>query len=188
MRAAQLLLLLAAALALGQVAVTPVQVGTETYIAVKINATQQFKANFTALAYANSSGVYVAANPSAQRIACYWNGKWYNGTGMVKIPDSSAMPTCWFAGFPYPVAVSPMQGAIPTFPLSQYAWLIGIVPVATAVMWRRVEVAGVVAVMLALINAWAYPIWGYTPNQAVAVSVVLLVSGIIMILASRAGE
>jgi hypothetical protein len=183
-----LMLLLAAATALGQVAVTQVQLGTETYIAVKINATQQFKANFTALAYANSSGVYVAANPPTQRIACYWNGMWYNGTGLVKIPNPSARPVCWFAGFPYPVAVAPMREEIPPFPLPQYAWIVGIVPIIGAVIWRRIEVAGIVAIATAIINAWAYPMWGYSQNQAVAVSITLLAIGAILILASRAGE
>jgi len=187
MRAA-LLLLLAAAAALGQVAVTQVQVGTETYIAVKINATQQYRANFTALAYANVSGVYVAANPPTQRIACYWNNAWHNGTGAVKIPDPSARPVCWFAGFPYPVAVVPMREEVPPFPLAQYAWLIGVVPVAGSLMWRRVEVAGIVAIATAIINAWAYPIFGYSQNQAVAVSMTLLAIGAVLILASRAGE
>jgi len=188
MRSAFLVLLLAAAAALGQVSVVQVQVGTETYIAVKINATQQYKANFTALAYANSSGVYVAANPPTQRIACHWNGAWYNGTGAVKIPDTSARPVCWFAGFPYPVAVVPMREEIPPFPLPQYLWLVGIAPVVGALMWRRIEVAGIVAVATAIINAWAYPMWGYSPNQAVAVSMVLLAIGALLILASRAGE
>jgi hypothetical protein len=183
-----LLVLLAAAAALGQVAVTQVQLGTETYIAVKINATKQFKANFTALAYANSSGVYVAANPPTQRIACYWNNAWYNGTGLVKIPNPSAKPVCWFAGFPYPVAVVPMKEEIPKFPLSQYLWLVGVAPVAGALMWRRIEVAGITAIATAIINAWAYPMWGYSQNQAVAVSMTLLAIGAILILASRAGE
>jgi hypothetical protein len=183
-----LILLLAAAAVLGQVAVTQVQVGTETYIAVKINATQQYRANFTALAYANASGVYVAANPPAQRIACFWNNAWFNGTGAVKIPDPSARPVCWFAGFPYPVAVAPMREEMPPFPLPQYALFIGIAPIISALMWRRVEVAGIVAVSMAIINAWAYPMFGYTQNQAIAVSMVLLAIGGMLILASRAGE
>jgi hypothetical protein len=188
MRGAVLLLLLAVAVALGQVAVTQVQIGTETYIAVKINATQQFKANFTALAYANSSGVYVAANPPTQKIACYWSGRWYNGTGLVEIPDPSARPVCWFAGFPYPVAVAPMKEEIPPFPLGQYLWLVGVVPVVGSLMWRRIEVAGIVAIATAIINAWAYPMWGYSQNQAIAVSMILLAVGALLILASRAGE
>jgi len=183
-----LLLLLAAAAALGQVAVTQVQVGTETYIAVRINATQQYGANFTALAYANASGVYVAANPPTQSIACYWDDEWYNGTGLVEIPDPSARPVCWFAGFPYPVAVVPMREEMPPFPLSQYLWLIGVVPVIGAVMWRRIEVAGIVTIATAIINAWAYPMWGYSQSQAIAVSMVLLAIGAVLILASRAGE
>jgi len=186
--AAVLLLLLAAAAAFGQVAVTQVQLGTETYIAVKINATQQYKANFTALAYANASGVYVAANPPTQRIACYWDGRWHNGTGLVKIPNSTARPVCWFAGFPYPVAAVPMREEIPPFPLPQYAWLVGIAPLVGALMWRRIEVVGIVAIATAIINAWAYPIWGYSQNQAIAVSMTLLTIGTILILASRAGE
>jgi hypothetical protein len=185
---ALLLLVLAAAVALGQVSVVQVQVGTETYIAVKINATQQYKANFTALAYANASGVYVAANPPTQRIACVWNDMWYNGTGVVRIPDPSARPVCWFAGFPYPVAVVPMREEIPPFPLPQFAWLVGIAPIVGALIWRRIEVAGIAAVATAIINAWAYPMWGYTQGQAIAVSVVLLVIGAMLILASRAGE
>jgi hypothetical protein len=185
---ALLLILLAAAAALGQVAVTQVQLGTETYIAVKINATQQYGANFTALAYANASGVYVAANPPTQKIACYWNSTWHNGTGLVKISDPSARPVCWFAGFSYPVAVAPMKEEIPPFPLPQYAWLIGIAPVVSALIWRRIEVAGIVAIVTAIINAWAYSMWGYSPNQAVAVSMTLLAIGAILILASRAGE
>ena len=183
-----LALLLAAAAALGQVSVVQVQLGTETYIAVKINATQQFKANFTALAYANSSGVYVAANPPTQRIACRWDNTWHNGTGLVKIPDPSARPVCWFAGFPYPVAVVPMRQEIPPFPLPQYAWLVGIAPIVGAVIWRRIEVAGIAAVATAIINAWAYPMWGYSQSQAIAVSMVLLAIGFMLILASRAGE
>jgi hypothetical protein len=188
MTAAVLLLLLAASAALGQVAVTQVQIGTETYIAVKINATRQYGANFTSLAYANASGVYVAANPPTQRIACYWNGEWYNGTGMVKIPNPSATPVCWFAGFPYPVAVAPMREEIPPFPLGQYLWLVGMVPVVGALIWRRIEVVGIVAVATAIINAWAYPMWGYSQNQAIAVSMTLLAIGAMLILASRAGE
>jgi len=188
MRYVLLMLLLAAAAALGQVSVVQVQLGTETYIAVKINATQQFKANFTALAYANASGVYVAANPPTQRIACRWGNMWHNGTGLVKIPDPSARPVCWFAGFPYPVAVAPMREEIPPFPLPQYAWIVGIVPIISAVIWRRVEVAGIAAVATAIINAWAYPMWGYSQSQAIAVSMVLLAIGAVLILASRAGE
>jgi len=188
MRYVLLALLLAAAAALGQVSVVQVQVGTETYIAVKINATQQFKANFTALAYANASGVYVAANPPTQRIACRWDNTWHNGTGLVKIPDPSARPVCWFAGFPYPVAVVPMREEIPPFPLPQYAWLVGIAPIVGAVIWRRIEVAGIAAVATAIINAWAYPMWGYSQSQAIAVSMVLLAIGAVLILASRAGE
>jgi len=183
-----LTLLLAAAAALGQVSVVQVQLGTETYIAVKINATQQFKANFTALAYANSSGVYVAANPPTQRIACRWGNTWHNGTGLVKIPDPSARPVCWFAGFPYPVAVVPMREEIPPFPLPQYVWILGIAPIVSAIIWRRIEVAGIVAMATAIINAWAYPIWGYSQSQAIAVSMVLLAIGFMLILASRAGE
>ena len=188
MRYVLLALLLAAAAALGQVSVVQVQVGTETYIAVKINATQQFKANFTALAYANASGVYVAANPPTQRIACYWGNTWHNGTGLVKIPNPSARPVCWFAGFPYPVAVAPMREEIPPFPLPQYAWIVGIAPIVGAVIWRRIEVAGIAAVATAIINAWAYPMWGYSQSQAIAVSMVLLAIGAVLILASRAGE
>jgi hypothetical protein len=188
MTAAVVLLLLAAAAVLGQVSVMQVQVGTETYIAVRINATQQYGANFTALAYANASGVYVAANPPTQRIACYWSDQWHNGTGVVRIPDPSARPVCWFAGFPYPVAVVPMREEIPPFPLGQYLWLVGIVPIVSAVMWRRIEVAGIVAIATAIINAWAYPMFGYSQNQAVAVSMVLLAIGGLLILASRAGE
>jgi len=188
MRYVLLVLLLAAAAALGQVSVVQVQVGTETYIAVKINATQQFKANFTALAYANASGVYVAANPPTQRIACRWGNTWHNGTGLVKIPDPSARPVCWFAGFPYPVAVVPMREEIPPFPLPQYAWIVGIAPIVGAIIWRRIEVAGIAAVATAIINAWAYPMWGYSQSQAIAVSMVLLAIGFMLILASRAGE
>jgi hypothetical protein len=188
MTPAVLLLLSAAAAALGQVSVVQVQVGTETYIAVKINATQHYKANFTAVAYANASGVYVAANPPTQRIACMWNNAWYNGTGLVRIADSSARPVCWFAGFPYPVAVVPMREDIPPFPMPQYAWLVGIAPIISAFIWRRIEVAGIVAIATAIINAWAYTMWGYTQDQAVAVSMVLLVVGIMLVLASRAGE
>jgi hypothetical protein len=183
-----LLLLLLAAAAAGEVAVTLVQVGTETYIAVKINATQQYRTNFTALAYANTSGIYVAANPPTQRIACYWDGRWHNGTGAVRIPNPSARPVCWFAGFPYPVAVAPMRGEIPPFPLPQYAWLIGIAPIIGALIWRRIEVVGIVAVATAIINAWAYTMWGYSQGQAVAVSMVLLIVGALLVLASRAGE
>jgi len=188
MRYVLLTFLLAAAAALGQVSVVQVQVGTETYIAVKINATQQFKANFTALAYANASGVYVAANPPTQRIACRWDNTWHNGTGLVKIPNPSARPVCWFAGFPYPVAVVPMREEIPPFPLPQYAWIVGIAPIVGAVIWRRIEVAGIAAVATAIINAWAYPMWGYSQSQAIAVSMVLLAIGAVLILASRAGE
>jgi len=188
MTTAVFFLLLAAVAALAQVSVVQVQVGTETYIAVKINATRQYGANFTALAYANASGVYIAANPPTQRIACYWDDEWYNGTGLVRIPDPSAMPACWFAGFPYPVAVVPMREEIPPFPLPQFAWLVGIAPVIGALMWRRIEVAGIVAIITAIINAWAYPMWGYSQSQAVAVSMVLLAIGAILILASRAGE
>lgn len=188
MTAAALLLLLTAVAVLAQVSVMQVQVGTETYIAVKINATRQYGANFTALAYANASGVYVAANPPTQRIACYWNDQWHNGTGLVRIPNPSARPVCWFAGFPYPVAVVPMREEIPPFPLPQYAWLVGIVPIVGALMWRRIEVAGIVAIITAIINAWAYSMWGYTQGQAAVVSMVLLAVGAILILASRAGE
>ncbi len=188
MTAAALLLLLTAVAALGQVQVVQVQLGTETYIAVKINATQHYKANFTALAYANASGVYVAANPPTQRIACRWGDAWYNGTGLVRIPDPSARPVCWFAGFPYPVAVAPMREEIPPFPFREYLWLVGLVPVVGALMWRRIEVVGVVAIVTAIINAWAYPMWGYSQNIAVAVSMTLLIIGALLILASRAGE
>ncbi len=185
---AALLLLLVAGIALGQVQVVQVQVGTETYIAVKINATQHYKANFTALAYANASGVYVAANPPTQRIACHWSGMWHNGTGLVRIPDPSAEPVCWFAGFPYPVAVVPMREEIQPFPLGQYLWLVGLAPIISAVMWRRIEVAGIVSIATAIINAWAYPMWGYSQSQAIAVSMVLIIIGAMLILASRAGE
>ncbi len=189
MTAALLLLLLAAAAALGQVQVVQVQLGTETYIAVRINATQHYKANFTALAYANASGVYVAANPPTQRIACRWNDTWHNGTGAVRIPDPSARPVCWFAGFPYPVAVVPMREEIPQFPLGQYLWLVGLAPIISAVMWRRIiEVVGIVSITTAIINAWAYPMWGYNQNLAIAVSMTLLIIGAMLILASRAGE
>jgi len=188
MTPAVLLLLFAAAAALGQVSVVQVQIGTETYVAVKINSTQHYKANFTAHAYANASGVYVMANPPTQRIACYWNSTWHNGTGLVRMPDPSARPVCWFAGFPYPVAVVPMREEIPPFPMPQYAWLVGVVPIIGALIWRRIEVAGIVAVSIAMINAWAYTMWGYTQGQAVAVSMVLLVVGIMLMLASRAGE
>ena len=188
MKAAVLLLLLTAAAALGQVSIVQVQHGTETYIAVKINATQQYGANFTALAYANASGVYVAANPPMQRIACYWNNTWYNSTGVVRIPDPSARPVCWFAGFPYPVAVVPMREEIPPFPLPQYAWLVGVVPIISALMWRRIEVAGIVSIATAIINAWAFPIFGYSQGQALVVSMVLLVIGTFLVLVSRAGE
>jgi len=188
MKAAALLLLLAATAALGQVSIVQVQHGTETYIAVKINATQQYGANFTALAYANASGVYVAANPSTQRIACYWGDAWYNGTGTVRIPDPSAKPVCWFAGFPYPVAVAPMRGEIPPFPLPQYVWLVGMVPIISALIWRRIEVAGIVSIATAIINAWAFPMFGYSQGQALVVSMVLLVIGAFLVLASRSGE
>jgi hypothetical protein len=181
-------LLLLAALAFGQVSVVQVQIGSETYIAVKINATNQYNANFTAFAYANSSGIYIATSPSTQRIACRWNSTWYNNTGVVRIPDPSAKPVCWFAGFPYPVAVVPVREEIPRFPLSQYVLFMGMAPVISAIMWRRIEVAGVVSVVTAIINAWAYPIFGYSANQAAAVSIVLLAIGILLILASRAGE
>jgi len=163
MRYVLLTLLLAAAAALGQVSVVQVQLGTETYIAV-------------------------AANPPTQRIACYWGNRWHNGTGLVKIPDPSARPVCWFAGFPYPVAVVPMREEIPPFPLPQYAWILGIAPIVSAIIWRRIEVAGIVAIATAIINAWAYPMWGYSQSQAIAVSMVLLAIGFMLILASRAGE
>ena len=183
-----IILLLLVALTFGQVAVTQVQVGTETYIAIKIDAIQQYGANFTAFAYANSSGVYVAANPPTQRISCYWDNGWYNGTGMVRIPDPSANPVCWFKDFPYPVAVVPMREEILPFPLPQYAWLINIVPIGLAVFWRRIEVVGIVMGVIAIINVWAYPLFGFNVNQALAVSMVMLTVGIILILASRAGE
>jgi hypothetical protein len=113
---------------------------------------------------------------------------WHNSTGVVRIPDPSARPICWFAGFPYPVAVVPMREEIPPFPLGQYLWLVGMVPVVGALMWRRIEVAGIVAISTAIINAWAYPMFGYSQSQAVAVSMVLLAIGGLLILASRAGE
>jgi hypothetical protein len=81
-----------------------------------------------------------------------------------------------------------MREEIPPFPLPQFAWLVGIAPVIGALMWRRIEVAGIVAIITAIINAWAYPMWGYSQSQAVAVSMVLLAIGAILILASRAGE
>jgi hypothetical protein len=81
-----------------------------------------------------------------------------------------------------------MREEIPPFPLPQYAWIVGIVPIIGAVIWRRIEVAGIVAIATAIINAWAYPMWGYSQNQAVAVSMTLLAIGAILILASRAGE
>jgi hypothetical protein len=81
-----------------------------------------------------------------------------------------------------------MTGAIPPFPLSQYLWLIGVVPIVGSLMWRRIEVSGIVAIVTAIINAWAFPMFGYNTNQAVAVSMTLLAIGAILILASRAGE
>jgi len=181
-------LLLLAALAFAQVSVVQVQVDGQTYIAVRIDAVQQYGANFTSFAYANSSGVYVAVNPPTQQISCRWNNMWYNGTGLVRIPDPSASPVCWFRGFPYPVAVAPMKREILPFPLMQYTWLINIVPIGLAMFWRRIEVAGIMTIILAILNAWAYPLFGFNETQAIAVSLIMIAAGIILILASRAGE
>ena len=182
-----LLMLLAAVLASAQV-VTHVVVGTETYIAVRINATGQIAANFSALAYANSSGVYVVANPPTQYISCLWDGRWFNGTGAVAIPDPSAEPVCWFRGFPYPVSVAPIREHVPPFPFAQYLWIVGMAPVISALFWRRIEVAGIASIVVGIINAWAYPLWGYSASTAVSVSVLMIVLGVVMILASRGGE
>jgi len=82
----------------------------------------------------------------------------------------------------------PMREEILPFPLPQYAWLINIVPIGLAVFWRRIEVVGIVMGVIAIINVWAYPLFGFNVNQALAVSMVMLTVGIILILASRAGE
>jgi hypothetical protein len=81
-----------------------------------------------------------------------------------------------------------MKREIQPFPLPQYAWLVNLVPIGMAVFWRRIEVAGIMMTILAIINAWAYPLFGFNEGQAIAVSIIMLAAGIILILASRAGE
>jgi hypothetical protein len=175
-----------AALAAAQQAYV-VDVNGTRYIAVSAAALGQFRLNFSAAAVENSSGVYVMASPPSERIACWWGGRWYNGTGAVRLPNGSR-PACWFAGLDVPVAVAPL--AAPAVPpaLSQYWWVTAAALAGGALLWRRLELAGVASIALGALAAALGTSLGLPPGSALALSVALILLGAVLLALSRRGE
>jgi hypothetical protein len=167
------------------VSVQKVVVGTNTYIAISINATKQYSLNFSALAVRNASGIYVLASPSTQKIACWDGSRWHNGTGAVG--PMRGNPVCWFQGLDTPVFLTPIYSAVPAFPLTGLSWALAVAPVLF-MFWRRMEVAGVVSFAVGVFIVYQYSLFGLTVNQAVALSIVMITLGVLMILLSKAGE
>jgi hypothetical protein len=164
-----------------------VNVNGTQYIAVSAAALGQFRLNFSAVAVENSSGVYVLASPPQERIACWWDGRWYNGTGAVSLPNGSR-PACWFAGLDVPVAVVPLAAPAVPAALSQYWWVAAAAVAGSALLWRRLELAGVASIALGALCAAVGTLLGMPPGSALALSVALVILGAVLLALSRRGE
>jgi len=186
MRAA-LLLLAIAALAAAQY-VTMVKVGTTTYIAVNAPKAHEIF-NVTLDAIGNSSGVYVYANK--QPLSCLYNGRWYNATGQtVALPPNASGFLCWAAGQGpvYVVPYVPATWLAPPAALAAYSSVLALAMVSSALIYRRLEVAGAVAVVTSIVTPTAAPLLGIPPSTASAIAIFLFVIGAILALVSRQGE
>jgi len=188
MRAAALLLLLAALAAAQGGYVTVVTVGTTTYIAVKAPKAQEVF-NVTLNAIANSTGVYVyASKPS---LSCLYNGQWYNATGqIVVLPPNASGFLCWAAGQGplYVVPYAPATWLAPPAALAAYSAVLALALVSSALIFRRLEVAGAVSIITAIVTPTVAPLFGIPPPTASAISIFLFVVGAFLALLSSRGE
>jgi len=168
--------------------VTVVTVGTTTYIAVKAPKAQEIL-NVTLNAVANRSGVYVYA--SKPGVACLYNGAWYNSTGkLVVLPANASGFLCWAAG-QGPIYVAPYAPATwlaPPAGLAAYASVMALALAASVLVFRRLEVAGAVAVIAAIVTPTAAPLFGIPPSTASALAIFMFVIGVLLALLSRQGE
>jgi len=182
------LLFAVAALAAAQGYVTVVTYGSTTYVAVKGVKAQEVL-NVTLNAVANSSGVYVYA--SKPPLSCLYNGQWYNTTGQVVVlaPNASGF-LCWAAG-QGPIYVTPYVPATwlaPPQALAAYGSIMAIALLSSALIFRRLEVAGAVAIVTAIVTPTAAPLFGIPPPTASAIAIFLFVIGALLALISRQGE
>lgn len=166
--------------------VAVVTVGTTTYIALNLSSIKYYNLNFSAVAIANDTGVYVLANPPSQRISC-WAGGWYNRTGAVKLPPGSK-PVCFFPGLNTPVYISPVYASYPAMPLAQYAWILAVAATAAPLLWRRIEVAGLFSMAFGALLPTLYPLFGLSPQTAIAMAVLLIAAGAALVAMSKRGE
>ena len=183
-----LAVLVLAVLATAGVDVYVVSIEGKKYIVVNASAAKSYSLNFTFVALSNSSGVYVITNPPTQAVSCYAGGTWYNGTGVVRMPPGSTGVVCFFRGFDYGFAVTPIAASKPPPILAPYAQLLSLAVAAGAVMWRRLEVAGIYSIAMGLALPFLYPVFGMEWNQAFATSLILFAVGALLVVVSMRGE
>jgi len=185
---AVVLIFAVAVLAAAQGYVTVVTYDSTTYIAVKGVKSQEIL-NVTLNAIANSSGVYVYASKAP--LSCLYNGKWYNTTGrVVKLPANASGFLCWAAGQGpiYMVPYAPATQLAPPVALASYSAVLALALVSSVLIFRRLEVAGVVAIITAIVTPTVAPLFGISPSTASAVAIFLFIIGALLALVSRQGE
>lgn len=188
MRAALVAIMALVALAAAQGYVTVVKVGDKTYIAVNLPKAQEVF-NVTLQAVGNSTGVYVYA--SRPGLSCLYGGRWYNASDQtVVLPPNASGFLCWAAGQGpvYVVPYVPATHLAPPAALAAYSAVLALALVSSALVFRRLEVAGAVAIITAIVTPTAAPLFGIPPSTASAIAIFLFVVGAILALVSSRGE